>query len=84
MTGRRSLSHQIDVLGRVKGFELFARRTARAAALHAPVEAAGMQLAHESLVPVRSERVTIAESIAGDFVAGDEEDGGGHKKGCRP
>src|SRR5690606_19194749 len=72
---RRTFANEIDVLRRVKRFDLFARRGTRACAKHATVEAGFVQLAHERFVAIRAERVSIAETIASDFVARHQQNG---------
>ena len=57
----------------MKPLELFARGSARDAALDAPVEAALVQLAHECFVAIGPERVAVAEAVARDLLARDQE-----------
>ena len=64
--------HQVDVLGAVEQLEFATGGGARRQLQDAAIESLGDQLAPEGLVPVGAERMTVAEGIAGDPLAGND------------
>jgi hypothetical protein len=70
-TALRAVPHELEVGGAVEGKQFLVRGGARLEHAHAPVEAARLELAHESGVTVRPEWVAIAESVASQALAED-------------
>ena len=61
----RALHDEANVLGSVKQLQFADQRIARLEHLHARLEAALLEFAHEGAVPVGSERVTLGEAVTG-------------------
>src|SRR6266436_4032403 len=65
----RAFPHEPEVGGAVERKQFLVRGGARLEHAHAPVEAARLELAHESGVTVRPEWMAIAESVASQALA---------------
>jgi hypothetical protein len=81
------LAHEFQVLRAVERTQFLVRGRTRLAHLHAPVKPTCCKLARERGVPVRAERMPIAEAVASQALAAEHRDigriGGGFY-GCSP
>ena len=83
LASHRRFGDQIDVLRRVKGLQLVARRGSRFHESHAFVESARSELGEKCRMAIRAERMAVAETITRQTFAGDDDNGrGGHGRRC--
>ena len=68
----RRFRDQVDILGRVKRLQFFARGGARLHDAHALVEAARGELGEKRRVPIGPERMPVAEPVTRQAFAGNQ------------